>query len=162
MNKNCNISNQDTVSTSVDRTLSTTKTYLSHRQCHELTIELSKKVQVANKCFNRLIALPRGGLVITGWLSYLLNIKRIRILDSDFSPDTITKTDLIVDDLIDTGYSLRPFANRDPSIAVLFTKPWATVNPTFSVGNTTKWLVFPWENEEPADMETDICARQMT
>jgi len=49
---------------------------------------------------------------------------------------------LVVDDLVDSGKTLS-LCHSD--IAVLYKKPTSIKEPTFWVGETDKWVVFPYE-----------------
>ncbi len=151
---------------SVERTQSTMKTYLSHNECYDLAVQLSEQIKAGQQerkaDLKRIVTIPRGGLVLSGWLSYLLNIPEVIMqatLDHEliglhsFGEEDIPT--LIVDDLIDTGVTLQPYKNLQFTTAALFKKPWSKVNPTYFVKETEDWIVFPWEtnSEDPKNME---------
>ena len=98
---------------------------------------------IANKCklnkFSGIYGIPRGGLCLAVALSHKLNIKLL---------SEPIKNSLIVDDIYETGLTLKSFRNVEGAIFfVLFSKCkptwWNTVN--FSKEN--EWIVFPWENQ---------------
>ena len=86
---------------------------------------LAEKINEAKKDYSALIALNRGGIVPLGYLSYYLenrNTKILEIVTRDGNIDKFTlyrnieklfddiltdKPVLIIDDLIDTGYTLK-------------------------------------------------------
>jgi len=95
---------------------------------------------------------PRGGRVVAVRLSHLLGIQYIEATD-DITPDT-----LIVDDIVDSGKTVRRILGRllgDPdkySIVCLFlNKEESDFTPRFSVYEKKQLLIqFPWETEESA------------
>ncbi len=143
---------------SVERTQSTMKTYLSHDECYNLAVQLSEQIKASPKGphYERIATVPRGGLVLAGWLSYLLDIKDIIIqstLEHELNElqldnyEHCSKT-LIVDDLVDTGDTLQGYQDLGFTIATLCKKPWSKVEPDLCVKETEDWIVFPWEHEE--------------
>jgi len=62
---------------------------------------------------------------------------------------------LVVDDVADTGKSLRLVKAHleeegatDVRIATIYYKPWSVVIPDYYERETTSWIVFPWERKE--------------
>jgi hypoxanthine phosphoribosyltransferase len=119
-----------------------------------------------------IIGISRGGLVPARVLSDILDIKRVGIIGIVFykkAGETIDKPEmtqelsmdikgkkvLLVDDVSDTGKSLR-FAkecleNMGPSqvkVAALHYKPGSLIEPDYYIGTTTAWIVYPWEQHE--------------
>lgn len=116
-----------------------------------------------------LIGISRGGLVVTRFLSDIMNINNVAILGVGFytginetakTPvitqelciDMKNKKILLVDDVADTGISLK-FASeyllkktpKELKIATIHYKPQSIVKPDFYNEETTKWIVYPWE-----------------
>jgi len=68
-------------------------------------------------------------------------------------PPTVEgKIVLLVDDVADTGESLRAAYEclkakgaRQVETAVLHVKPWRKFHPSFFVRETDAWVVYPWE-----------------
>jgi GTP cyclohydrolase I len=73
---------------------------------------------------------PKGGMIATGFLK-----------NASVTHD-IDKATLILDDLIDSGATVKKYKQTHPSIPFvgLFNK---------SVEGITDWLIFPWENDHP-------------
>ena len=73
------------------------------------------------------------------------------IITERVSTPILDKRLLIVDDVADTGQSLRlvqDTVSRDAKAvktAAIFRKPWSVITPDFSACETTAWVVFPWE-----------------
>jgi hypoxanthine phosphoribosyltransferase len=62
---------------------------------------------------------------------------------------------LIVDDIIDTGESMKVVREHimekmasEARIATVFYKPWSIIMPDYFEKETTYWVVFPWEVKE--------------
>lgn len=116
---------------------------------------------------NRLVAITRGGLIITGLLSQYLKIcdietvclssydnhnkGKICVIKNNIKDYNNT---LFVDDLVDSGDTLNYLQNKSPDkkilTAVLYVKSISEeipYKPTFFIEKVPKneWLVFPWE-----------------
>ena len=99
---------------------------------------------IANKCklwkLSGIYGVPRGGLCLAVALSHKLNIQLI---------EKPLKYSLIVDDVFETGITLRSFKDIEgANFFVLISKKkpiwWNTVN----LSHKKDWIVFPWENIE--------------
>ncbi len=62
---------------------------------------------------------------------------------------------LVVDDVADTGKSLRLVrlhlkeqGATDVKIATIYYKPWSIVTPDWYERKTSHWIIFPWERKE--------------
>jgi len=71
------------------------------------------------------------------------------------STNVVGKRVLIVDEVADTGGSLRLVVNHvlaegasEVKVATLFSKPQAKVKPDYYEKETSRWIVFPWETKE--------------
>jgi len=65
------------------------------------------------------------------------------------------KNVLIVDDVADTGKSLKKLreflvkeGTKSVKIATIFYKPWSEVKPDFWIRTTRRWIIFPYEGRE--------------
>jgi hypoxanthine phosphoribosyltransferase len=90
--------------------------------------------------FKYVYGIPRGGLPISIHLAHFLNLEYID------DPDYYGVTTLIVDDIADTGKTLKDLGNH--TTATLFYKERSIIKPTFYVEQTKDWIVFPWEKFE--------------
>ena len=107
--------------------------------------EFDKSVDyIANQCkkmkLTGIYGVPRGGLCLAVALSHKLNIQLI---------EKPLKDSLIVDDVYETGITLRNFKNIEGvNFFVLVSKKkpvwWKSVNLSLN----EEWIVFPWENRE--------------
>ena len=106
--------------------------------------EFDKSVDyIASQCkklkLSGIYGVPRGGLCLAVALSHKLNVGLI---------EKPLKSSLIVDDVYETGFTLRNFKNIEgASFFVLVSKKkpiwWNTVN----ISHKKEWIVFPWENK---------------
>jgi uncharacterized protein len=144
--------------------------YVSWSQYGDLVTKLSENVAAAGERFDLVIGIARGGLpvamVVSDTLGVkvdFLNVKSYTDVGERTKPQilsTITekiagKRVLIVDDLVDGGATMEsitayiraqnPFSVKT---AVLFTKPWSTFKPDFSLRVVDTWVVFPYERGE--------------
>jgi len=142
------------------------KIYISWTEFEEcIAILLS---ELPEKKFKRIVAITRGGLLLAYYLAKHLDIKIIDTFciesysnDNKQKKITIHKQPenqtyafqeevLIVDDLIDSGETLRLATKELPkaTVAVLFRKE----NSPKDIGHyyadelPNKWVEFPWEN----------------
>ena len=107
--------------------------------------EFDKSVDyITNQCkkmkITGIYGVPRGGLCLAVALSHKLNIQLI---------EKPLKDSLIVDDVYETGITLRNFKNIEGvNFFVLVSKKkpvwWKSVNLSLN----EEWIVFPWENRE--------------
>ena len=107
--------------------------------------EFDKAVEhIAFKCkfleFSGIYGVPRGGLCLAVALSHKLKINLIA------EP---IKNSLIVDDIYETGITLKTFKNIEGAMFfVLFSKIEPTWWNTVNLSQKKEWIVFPWENSK--------------
>jgi len=104
------------------------------------TSDLANKIKESGLNIISICGLPRGGLIPAVMLSHKLNIPLLKN-----RRDLATGRVLVVDDICDTGTTLKSYAHLP--IATIHTKPTAIIQPTFyyeQVG--VEWIVYPWEN----------------
>lgn len=114
----------------------------------QLCRKLAQKIREYEERPAYIYAVPRRGLPIGVHLSHLTGIPlRIEVDDSSELKYTT------VDDINDTGRTMRPFVNDNKCITVtLFERLDSEVKADIVgeyVGHND-WLVFPWENPENA------------
>ena len=112
--------------------------------------EFDKSVEyIANECknldFSGIYGVPRGGLCLAVALSHKLKINLI---------SEPIKNSLIVDDIYETGNTLKYFKDIEGAIFyVLFSKIKPTWWNTVNISKKKEWIVFPWEN--PLNINND-------
>ena len=99
---------------------------------------------IADQCkfmkLSGIYGVPRGGLCLAVALSHKLDLKLI---------EKPSKNSLIVDDVFETGITLRNFKDIEgANFFVLVSKKtpiwWNTVN----LSDKNEWIVFPWEYQK--------------
>lgn len=104
---------------------------------------LAKQIRNSDtfKEIDSLYGIPRGGLALTQRLAYLLGLPVVE-------KSEITEKTLLVDDIADSGHTLKNYLDTSPIkyIAVLFYNLTSEVRPTFFVH--LKWIAFPWEEND--------------
>lgn len=144
----------------------------SWSRIYNMLLRLSEKIK--RDCFRPdvIIGVSRGGWPPARILSDLLenpNLANVRVefyvgvaetsnepkLTQPVSVDVKGKLALVVDEVADTGKSLRLIKEhllekgaQDVKIATVFYKPWSIVVPDYYAAETDKWIVFPWEIKE--------------
>jgi hypoxanthine phosphoribosyltransferase len=134
---------------------------------------LSQADEIRNSRFKPdvIVAISRGGWLPARVLSDLLetSLANVRVefylsiaetknepvLSQSVSASVIGKTVLIVDDVADTGKSLKlvkehilQHGAKEARIATIYYKPWSVVKPDYFGRETRLWIVFPWEIKE--------------
>lgn len=115
------------------------------------------------------VAVARGGLTVAGALSYALGVKNCGTINVEFYtgvderldvpvvlPPSLQLVDvnglnvLVVDDVADTGHTLRLVREvlaqhvSEARTAVLYHKPHSVIAPDYSWKRTDAWINFPW------------------
>src|SRR5690348_16732894 len=69
--------------------------------------------------------------------------------------EVVGKRVLVVDDVSDTGHSLRAVANhlrrrpvKELKVCAIYMKPKSVFRPDYYSRTTSKWIIFPWERLE--------------
>jgi uncharacterized protein len=132
--------------------------------------KLAKLVAADGLKFDLVIGIARGGLPVAMVVSDRLgakvdfiNVKSYTGLGTRTKPQILTTITeqiggeqvLLVDDIVDQGDTLRTVTDylttKDPAsikTAALFTKPWSSLRPDYSLGVLDSWVVFPYERGE--------------
>lgn len=97
------------------------------------------------------VGIPRGGLIIAVMVSHRLGIKHMTIdhlekLEED-GFDLIKKRILIVDDISDSGQTLKRYKKDGYTTATLDVRNSTITVPDHYVNwlDNTNWIVYPWE-----------------
>jgi uncharacterized protein len=144
--------------------------YVSWSQYGDLVTKLAENVAASGERFDLVIGIARGGMPVAmviadklGIKVDFLNVKSYTDVGERVKPkilSTITekiadKRVLVVDDLVDGGATMESITEylstqspSDMKTAVLFTKPWSTFTPDFSLKVVDNWIVFPYERGE--------------
>ena len=118
---------------------------MTWQQFDDACRKIAERIRHDGSTFKNIYGIPRGGLIVAVKLSHLLGLPIVLNVE-----DTGWNT-LIVDDIADTGKTLAPFKCEDRflCVATLYYHRQSVVVPDFWVlEKTSKWIVFPWEEEE--------------
>jgi len=144
--------------------------YLGWQEYGRLVERLAKLVASDGMEFNLVIGIARGGVPVAMVVSDRLgakvdfiNVKSYTGVGTRLRPKILTTITeqirgeqiLLVDDIVDEGDTLMTVTDylttKDPAAirtAALFTKPWSSLRPDFSLGVVDSWVVFPYERGE--------------
>lgn len=114
----------------------TTKTRISYANLERQVDELVSRHRAAD--YSSVHGVPRGGLVPAAMVAARLGLPLT---------DTPWPEALVVDDLIDSGATLRRLADRGRTVDALYRKERSPndLAPRATIVPDSDWLVFPWE-----------------
>ena len=126
------------------------KKYVSYTEYEEMIDKLSVWVKHQSGQWDNRGAvywLPRGGLPIAVELSHRL---KLPLLMNYYDRKVVTnKKILVVDDIADTGHTLKGFENEHNVIVTLHFHEQSIVKPDFYCEEKgDKWIVYPWERDD--------------
>jgi len=99
------------------------------------------------------VGIPRGGLIIAVMISHRLGVKHMTIdhLEKleEFDLDIDKKKILIVDDISDSGQTLKRF-RKEYTTATLDVRNTTIAVPQFYANwlDNADWIVYPWERKD--------------
>lgn len=140
----------------------------------QATRELATTIATEGQVPDIVVAVARGGLTVAGALAYALGVKNCGAINVEFYtgvdqrldvpvvlPPSLNLVDvsgldvLVVDDVADTGHTLRlvreVLAQHVASVktAVLYHKPQSVIAPDHAWKVTDRWINFPWSALPP-------------
>lgn len=114
------------------------KLYYSWKQFDSDIKRIAKLLRIKKKKFDSIWGPERGGLVPAVCLSHALGLKYVA--------KPRGKKTLIVDDISDTGRTLKKFYQKKYFIVTLFYHRQSKVKPNIWLREKkNQWIVFPWE-----------------
>jgi len=141
-------------------------------QIYGFLLNLANKVQKAVFKPDVIVGVSRGGWPPARVMSDLLENPKLANVTAEFyvgiaetkgkpvitqpvSVSVMGKRVLVVDDVADTGESLRLVRAHleeqgatEVKIATIYYKPWSILIPDYYEKETRSWIVFPWERKE--------------
>lgn len=144
----------------------------SWEQIYSMLLDLALKIRKDKFDPDIIVGVSRGGWTPARVLSDLLENPKIANVKAEFylgvaetkkkpvitqsvSVNVKNRKVLVVDDVSDTGKSLRLVKThlleqgaRDLKIATLYYKPWSVTAPDYYEKTTRDWIIFPWERKE--------------
>lgn len=102
--------------------------------------KIAKFLKLTKMKIKNIYGIPRGGLIPAVRLSHLLN-KPLIIREEEISKET-----LIVDEIVDTGKTVKKYLENGYTVVSLFYNISKSKPPMYWVFvKEDKWIVFPWE-----------------
>ncbi len=144
----------------------------SWNQIYTMLLDLADKIRKSRFKPDMIVGVCRGGWLPARVLSDLLDnsnlanvraefyvgvaeTKREAILTQPVSVPVKGKRVLIVDEVADTGKSLKLVKDHitqqgaaEAKTAAVYYKPWSIIKPDYYEKETSRWIVFPWETRE--------------
>jgi hypoxanthine phosphoribosyltransferase len=141
-------------------------------QIYEFLLNLANRVQRNGFKPDVIVGVSRGGWPPARVISDLLENPRLANVATEFyvgvaetkgkpiitQPVSVSvkeKKVLVVDDVADTGESLRLVQTHlgeegatEVKIATIYYKPWSVLIPDYYEKETSSWIIFPWERKE--------------
>jgi hypoxanthine phosphoribosyltransferase len=141
-------------------------------QIYNMLLNLAEKIRKDGFKPDIIVGVSRGGWPPARVMSDLLgnpNLANVKvefylgvaetkgepILTQPVSVEVKGKRVLVVDEVADTGKSLKLIKQHitekgasEVKIATVYYKPWSIVKPDYYEGETSRWIVFPWEIKE--------------
>ena len=111
---------------------------------------LAKQIEDSKIHYEVIYGLARGGLVPAVMLSHRLKIPMVLNMEEVWRLKVKNKNSLIVDDISDTGETLKYFYDQKFDIATLFVREHTSkITPKYNYKNINhdNWLLFPWETK---------------
>ena len=124
---------------------------VSYEEVDRLCDLIVKQIRHSRRIYLNIVTIARGGIIPAAILGYKLGINQIDIIHNPRDPNRreFYKSDLLIDEISDSGDTLMAVLNRadlHPDIATLYYKPQTKVIPKYFGDITDRWVVFPWEN----------------
>tara|TARA_R100000008_G_C3586229_1_gene172545 strand:+ start:1011 stop:1442 length:432 start_codon:yes stop_codon:yes gene_type:complete len=113
--------------------------------CDMITKDCRDRGSTPKETFEGIYGIPRGGLIIAVMMSHKLDIKYIDRLNEMYG-----KKFLVVDDIADTGHTLRSMKAEvfdHAQFATIHYHKDSVVEPDYWVKQKDNdWIIYPWEN----------------
>ena len=127
------------------------KIILSWKDIENVIDKVVEKIENLEKKPFYLYGIPRGGLIPATWISHKTGIKYQQINSAQISKMADLSHILIIDDICDSGKTVKEIRENYPKIKVacLYYKETASETPDIYgeiVGD--EWIHFPWEETE--------------
>jgi len=153
-------------------------------QIYGLLLDLANRVRRDGFKPDVIVGVSRGGWPPARVMSDLLENPRLANVTAEFyvgvaetkgkpvitQPVSVSvkgKKILVVDDVADTGESLRLVRSHlgeqgatEIKIATIYYKPWSVMIPDYYEKETSSWIIFPWERKETVRKLVEKCKRE--
>ena len=130
--------------------MSPKKQYITWEKFDDQVNKLASKI----KNVDYVVGVPRGGLILAVMMSHRLGIKHITIdhLEKleEFNLNIDNKSILIVDDISDSGQTLKHYKKQGYTTATIDVRNTTITKPDYYCNwlDTPDWIVYPWEEKD--------------
>ena len=130
------------------------KLYLSWKWVDEQLHIIGDKLENIEK-LEFISGIPRGGLIPAVIMSHAYKIKYISYSSAKMLPKDIRKNVLVIDDIADTGHTLKEANDLGFVTGTLALRVGSKSVPQFygDLIQDDSWLVFPWEKLDSIPMQ---------
>ena len=131
------------------------KAFLSWDDIEKQVDKLAEQINRMDKKPFYIYGVPRGGAIPAVWLSHKTGINYYQLNSSQISKTADLSHILIVDDICDSGETIKKLKVNFPKcqIATLYYKETAIDKPDiYGEISTYDWLYFPWENQQSSEV----------
>jgi len=128
------------------------KTFITWKDYENHVDLIVNWVQSQDFSLGAVYGLPRGGLPLAVSLSHRLNLP---LLMNYYDRKIVTdKKVLVVDDIADTGQTLKNFENQHNIICTFHYHKQSIVKPNYWVAEKgDDWIVYPWELDDSNEIQ---------
>lgn len=129
------------------------KYFLSWKWVDEQLNEIGDRLEGVEVEF--VSGIPRGGLIPAVMMSHAFGFKYISYTSAKLLPSDLRKKTLVIDDIADTGHTLKEALELKFITSTLAMRVGSIVTPRFygELITDQRWLVFPWETLDSVPMQ---------
>ncbi len=131
------------------------KIFLSWDDIEKQVDNLAKQINKMDKKPFYIYGVPRGGAIPAVWLSHKTGIDYYQLNSSQISKTANLSHILIVDDICDSGETIKKLKENFPKCqtATLYHKETAIDKPDiYGKISTYDWIYFPWESQQSSEI----------
>ena len=128
------------------------KTYINWHDYDDYINQIVNWIEQQDLDIQAVYGIPRGGLPMAVSLSHILGVPMILDYKTEYPP---TGDLLVVDDIADTGNTLKDFRKEERNVICTFHyHEQSTIEPDFFVDyKHDKWIVYPWETIDSKEIQ---------
>jgi len=114
----------------------------------QLAMYIENDMLLNKKEYKAIYGVPRGGMAVALILSHILDVKCIETHELElYSVEDV----LIVDDIMDSGETLKPYLNNGYDIMTIYKRTNCKYKPKYYADENEDWIVFPYEVDGSKD-----------
>ncbi len=133
----------------------------------EMIVGVSRGGWLPARVMSDLLENPKLANVAAEFYVGIAETKGKPVITQPVSVSVEGKKVLVVDDVVDTGESLRLVRShlkdqgaKEVKTAAIYYKPWSVMIPDYYEKETRSWIVFPWERKETVRKIVEKCKSQ--